>query len=45
LHAARLLTEVFVPTPELEALRDLVRAREVARLDRMRARHRLGGLP
>jgi transposase len=42
LHAAGLLTEVFVPTPELEALRDLVRAREDARLDRMRARHRLG---
>jgi hypothetical protein len=36
-----LLTAVFVPTPELEALRDLVRAREDARLDRMRARHRL----
>jgi transposase len=30
-----------VPPPELEALRDLVRAREDARLDRMRARHRL----
>jgi transposase len=41
LHAAGLLTAVFVPTPELEALRDLVRAREDARLDRMRARHRL----
>ena len=42
LHAAGLLSEVFVPTPEHEALRDLVRAREDARLDRMRARHRLG---
>ena len=42
LHAAGLLTEIFVPTPEHEALRDLVRAREDARLDRMRARHRLG---
>jgi transposase len=42
LHAAGLLTEVFVPTLEQEALRDLVRAREDARLDRMRARHRLG---
>lgn len=41
LHAAGLLTEIFVPTPEHEALRDLVRAREDARLDRMRARHRL----
>jgi len=36
------LTAIFVPSPELEALRDLVRAREDARLDRMRARHRLG---
>jgi hypothetical protein len=36
-----LLTAVYVPSHELEALRDLVRARE-ARLDRMRARHRLG---
>jgi transposase len=42
LHAAGLLTEIFVPSPEHEALRDLVRAREDARLDRMRARHRLG---
>jgi transposase len=42
LHAAGLLTAIFVPSPELEALRDLVRCREDARLDRMRARHRLG---
>ena len=42
LHAAGLLSAVFVPTLEHEALRDLVRAREDARLDRMRARHRLG---
>jgi transposase len=42
LHASCLLTAIFVPAPELEALRDLVRAREDARLDRMRARHRLG---
>lgn len=42
LHAAGLLTEVFVPSAEHEALRDVVRAREDARLDRMRARHRLG---
>ena len=42
LHAAGLLTEIFIPTPKHEALRDLVRAREDARLDRMRARHRLG---
>jgi transposase len=42
LHAGGFLTAIFVPSPELEALRDLVRAREDARLDRMRARHRLG---
>ncbi len=42
LHAAGLLTAIYVPSPELEGLRDLVRAREDARLDRMRARHRLG---
>src|SRR4051812_112621 len=42
LHAGGLLTAIFVPSRELEALRDLVRAREDARLDRMRARHRLG---
>jgi transposase len=42
LHAGGLLTAIFVPTRETEALRDLVRAREDARLDRMRARHRLG---
>ena len=30
-----------MPSPELEAARDLVRAREDARLDRMRDRHRL----
>src|SRR5215218_5481832 len=42
LHAGGLLTAISVPSPELEALRDLVRAREDARLDRMRARHRLG---
>src|SRR5205085_1576665 len=40
LHAGGLLTAIFVPSPELEALRDLVRAREDARLDRMRARDR-----
>jgi transposase len=41
LHAAGLLEAIHVPSPEVEALRDLVRAREDARLDRMRARHRL----
>lgn len=41
LHAAGLLVAVAIPAPEIEAARDLVRAREDARLDRMRARHRL----
>jgi transposase len=36
-----LLEPIHVPSPELEAARDLVRAREDARLDRMRDRHRL----
>ena len=41
LHASGLLDAIWVPDPGLEALRDLVRAREDARLDRMRDRHRL----
>jgi transposase len=41
LHAGGLLEAIWVPDPQLEALRDLVRAREDARLDRMRDRHRL----
>jgi transposase len=41
LLAGGLLQAIHVPTPELEAARDLVRAREDARLDRMRDRHRL----
>jgi transposase len=41
LHAGGLLEPIWVPTPELEAARDLVRAREDARLDRMRDRQRL----
>ena len=36
------LTPVWVPDPAHEALRDLVRAREAARRDQLRARHRLG---
>ena len=36
------LTAVWVPTPEHEALRDLVRARQAAKEDQTRARHRLG---
>jgi transposase len=41
LLAGGLLEPVYVPSPELEAVRDLVRTREDARLDRMRDRHRL----
>jgi transposase len=41
LHAGRLLEAIHVPSPEVEAARDLVRVREDARLDRMRDRHRL----
>ncbi len=49
LHLARLLrldevVSVRVPTPGQEAARDLVRAREAARQDLMRARHRLSKL-
>jgi len=44
LHAAGQLRPVVVPAPELEALRDLVRAREDLRGDLMRARHRIGKL-
>jgi transposase len=35
------LTPVWVPDPAHEALRDLVRAREAAQRDRLRARHRV----
>ncbi len=35
------LTAVWVPNQEHEALRDLVRAREAAKQDQLRARHRL----
>jgi transposase len=35
------LTPVWVPDPAHEALRDLVRAREAAKADQLRARHRL----
>ena len=41
LHAGGLLEAIWVPTPEFEAARDLVRAREDARIDRMRERQRL----
>jgi len=36
------LTPVWVPDAAHEALRDLVRAREAAKQDQLRARHRLG---
>jgi transposase len=38
------LTAVWVPDPAHEALRDLVRARESAKKDQLRARHRLSKL-
>src|SRR5919106_3256139 len=41
LLAGGLLEPIHVPSPQLEAVRDLVRAREGARLDRMRDRQRL----
>jgi transposase len=41
LHAGGLLAPIAVPSEQLEALRDLVRAREDARVDRMRDRHRM----
>jgi len=41
---AGVLTEVHPPTPEAEAVRDLCRARDDAREDRQRCRHRLGKL-
>jgi transposase len=41
---AGLLTAVRVPTPAEEAARDLVRARDDAREDRQRSRHRLSKL-
>jgi transposase len=42
LYRAGLLTAVWVPDGRHEALRDLVRAREAAKKDELRARHRLG---
>jgi transposase len=44
LFRAGLLTEVRPPTPEDEAVRDLCRARDDAREDLQRCRHRLGKL-
>jgi transposase len=42
MYRAGLLTAVWVPDAAHEALRDLVRAREVAKKDELRAGHRLG---
>ena len=44
LYRAGLLTVVRAPTPSEEAVRDLCRARDDARVDRQRCRHRLGKL-
>ena len=41
-HRSGDLTAVWVPDEAHEALRDLVRAREAAKQDQLRARHRLG---
>lgn len=41
-YQAGTLTAVWVPDPKHEALRDLVRAREAAKQDTKRAKHRLG---
>lgn len=41
-YHAGTLTTVWVPDPKHEALRDLVRAREAAKQDTKRAKHRLG---
>ena len=41
-HRAGELTAVWVPDASTEALRDLVRAREAAKKDQLKARHRLG---
>ncbi len=41
-HRAGELTAVRVPSAAQEALRDLVRAREAAKKDQLKARHRLG---
>jgi transposase len=41
-HRAGELTAVWVPDADHEALRDLMRAREAAKKDQLKARHRLG---
>ena len=44
-HRSGDLTAVWVPDEGSEALRDLVRAREAAKADQLRARHRLSTWP
>ena len=44
-HRAADLTAVWVPNEEHEALPDLVRAREAAKQDQLRARHRHEQIP
>jgi len=41
LYRADALTAIHIPTPQEEAVRDLLRGREDIRADRLRARHRL----
>jgi len=41
LYRAAELTSIYIPTPDDEALRDLVRCREDAKEDELRAKHRL----
>ena len=42
MYQGRMLEPIWIPSPEQEAVRDLIRVREDARHDRMRARHRIG---
>ncbi|HXG69392.1 MAG TPA: IS110 family transposase [Gemmatimonadaceae bacterium] len=42
MYQGGMLQPIFVPSESQEAVRDLIRAREDARMDRMRARHRIG---
>jgi len=42
MYQGGLLTSVYIPLPHVEAIRELVRVRDDARLDRTRARHRIG---
>src|SRR5664279_3629549 len=44
-HRSGDLTAVWVPDEDSEALRDLVRAREAAKRDQLRAQHRLSKVP